>query len=56
VLPAYFQEIISDEELSRAQIKFPMVRSKEELYYFRLFTEHFSTNGAGKTVGQWIYP
>ena len=54
VLPAYFQEIISDEELSRAQIEFPMVRSKEELYYFRLFTEHFGTNGAGKTVGQWI--
>ncbi len=55
VLAAYFQETISDEELSRAQIEFPMVRSKEELYYFRLFAEYFGTNGAMKTVGQWIY-
>jgi len=56
VLTAYFQEIISDEELSRARVEYPMVRSKEELYYFRLFAEHFGTNRAIKTVGQWIYP
>ena len=30
------------------------VRSKEELYYFRVFAEHFGTGKAMETVGQWI--
>ena len=54
VLPAYFEEQISSQELAEAQAEFPIIRSKEELYYFRLFTKHFGTS-AVTTVGQWIY-
>ncbi|MBW2310463.1 MAG: hypothetical protein JRF35_05240 [Deltaproteobacteria bacterium] len=54
LLPAYFETIISDEELAEAQSRYPMVRTKEELSYFRLFTEHFGAGKAVKTVGQWI--
>jgi len=54
LLPAHFETIISDEELAEAQSTYPMVRSKEELSYFRLFTEHFGAGKAVQTVGQWI--
>jgi asparagine synthase (glutamine-hydrolysing) len=54
VLPKYFEETIDDEELLMAQIEFPMVRSKEELYYFKIFIEHFGSDRAVDTVGQWI--
>jgi asparagine synthase (glutamine-hydrolysing) len=54
ILPAYFKELISDDELAETQARYPMVRSKEELYYFRVFTEHFGENESVKTVGQWI--
>ncbi|GAI82899.1 unnamed protein product, partial [marine sediment metagenome] len=37
-LTDYFDYLINDSELSDAQVKYPMVRSKEELYYFRIFT------------------
>lgn len=54
LLPAYFENVISDEELAEAQSTHPMVRSKEELHYFRIFTEYFGAGKAVKTVGQWI--
>ncbi|MFC1903059.1 asparagine synthase-related protein [Chloroflexota bacterium] len=54
VLPAYFEEQIPDQELAEAQANYPILRSKEELYYFRLFTQHFGTERAVETVGQWI--
>jgi asparagine synthase (glutamine-hydrolysing) len=54
LLPPYFETVITDDELADAQGKHPVVRSKEELYYFRIFTEHFGANRAVKTVGQWI--
>lgn len=54
VLPAYFEEKVPDSELRAVQEKHPMVRSKEECYYFQLFTRHFGNKGAIKTVGQWI--
>jgi asparagine synthase (glutamine-hydrolysing) len=54
VLPAYFESTITDEELKEAQGSYPMVRSKEELYYFKIFIEHFGTGKAVGTVGQWI--
>jgi len=54
LLPAYFEHRIPDHELTQAQAEFPMIRSKEELYYFRLFTQHFGTDRAVATVGQWI--
>jgi len=53
VLPAYFEEQVPDHELAEAQAKHPIIRSKEELYYFRLFTEHFGAERAVETVGQW---
>jgi asparagine synthase (glutamine-hydrolysing) len=54
LLPAHFEDIITDEDLAGAQSKFPIVRSKEELSYFRIFTEHFGTGKAVETVGQWV--
>jgi asparagine synthase (glutamine-hydrolysing) len=54
LLPAQFETIVSDEELTEAQSRYPMVRSKEELYYFRIFTENFGAGNAVKTVGQWV--
>jgi asparagine synthase (glutamine-hydrolysing) len=54
VLPGYFEDVISDKELAEAQRAFPMVRSKEELYYFRIFAESFGTGKAIQTVGQWV--
>ncbi|MDY6835328.1 MAG: asparagine synthase-related protein [Chloroflexota bacterium] len=54
VLPSYFSEQISDAELAEAQAEHPIIRSKEELHYFRLFTKYFGDGDAVKTVGQWL--
>jgi asparagine synthase (glutamine-hydrolysing) len=54
LLPSYFESVLSDEELVEAQQKQPRVRSKEELAYYRLFTEHFGEGAAVDTVGQWV--
>lgn len=54
LLPAHFETVISDEELLEARSTYPMVRSKEELSYFRLFAERFGTGKAVQTVGQWV--
>ena len=54
LLPDCFENVIGDDELAEAQAKYPLVRSKEELYYFRIFTEHFGDGQAVETVGQWI--
>jgi asparagine synthase (glutamine-hydrolysing) len=53
LLPNYFENVIGDDELAEAQAKYPLVRSKEEYYYFRIFTEHFGDGLAVETVGQW---
>jgi hypothetical protein len=31
-----------------------LLRSKEELHYFRILAEHFGTGAAVDTVGQWV--
>ncbi|MEE9527750.1 MAG: asparagine synthase-related protein, partial [Syntrophobacteria bacterium] len=54
LLPDCFETSISDDELAEAQAKYPLVRSKEELYYFQLFTDNFGDGPALDTVGQWI--
>jgi len=54
VLPAYFEETVNDDELIKVQNNYPMVRSKEELYYFKIFTKYFGSNRAVETVGQWV--
>jgi asparagine synthase (glutamine-hydrolysing) len=54
LLPNYFENVIGDDELAEAQAKYPVVRSKEELYYFQLFTDNFGDGLAVDTVGQWI--
>jgi asparagine synthase (glutamine-hydrolysing) len=53
VLPEYFEDHISDHELADTQAEYSLIRSKEELYYFRLFTKHFGNKRAIETVGQW---
>lgn len=56
VLTNYFEGKVTDADLSSARAKYPFIRSKEEYYYFRIFTEHFGTGRALDTVGQWIFP
>lgn len=53
LLPSYFENLIGDDELSKAQSKYSIIRSKEELYYFRIFTDNFGDGQAVETVGQW---
>ncbi len=53
-LPQYFEEKISDNEFEEARSKYSVIRSKEELYYFRIFTENFGEGKAVETVGQWL--
>ena len=53
LLPSYFENLIGDDELSKARSKYPIIRSKEELYYFRIFTDHYGAGRAVETVGQW---
>jgi asparagine synthase (glutamine-hydrolysing) len=54
LLPAYFEEAVSDQEFAEARNTHPLIRSKEECYYFRVFAEHFGTGKAVETVGQWV--
>jgi asparagine synthase (glutamine-hydrolysing) len=54
LLPERIGQMVSDGEWRDAQSDFPFIRSKEELYYFRLFAEHFGTGRAVETVGQWV--
>lgn len=54
VLPEHFEKVVSDSDFAALQQKFPIVRSKEEYYYFKLFTEYFGEGKAVDTVGQWI--
>ncbi len=53
LLPGYFENVLGDDELAEAQARYPLIRSKEELYYFRIFIEHFGDGRAIDTVGQW---
>jgi len=54
VLPRYFESVVGDEEYAEARQKHPCVRSKEELYYFRIFADRFGTGSAVDTAGQWV--
>jgi asparagine synthase (glutamine-hydrolysing) len=54
VLPQYFEDNVSDVEFGEWRARHPLIRSKEELYYFRIFTEHFGSSLAVETVGQWV--
>ncbi|MBD3335354.1 MAG: hypothetical protein GF355_07540 [Candidatus Eisenbacteria bacterium] len=53
LLPDHFETVYSDDELAEARSKHPLIRSKEELHYFRLFTDRFGEGKAVATVGQW---
>jgi asparagine synthase (glutamine-hydrolysing) len=54
LLPARIEQLVSDRELREVQEQFPFIRNKEEMYYFRLFSEHFGFGIAMEAVGQWI--
>ena len=54
ILPEYFENAISDDELEYTKASYPNIRSKEEVYYFRIFCTHFGASKAVETVGQWI--
>ena len=53
LMPKHFETVYSDAELAAAQAEHPVVRTKEEMHYFRLFAEHYGTGSAVATVGQW---
>jgi asparagine synthase (glutamine-hydrolysing) len=53
LLPAHFENAISNEALTQAQEKYSLIRGKEELYYFQIFASHFGDGLAVDTVGQW---
>jgi len=55
VLANYFEKFISDKDFEKAKTNYPMIRSKEEFYYFSIFIKHFGDGNAVKTVGQWAY-
>lgn len=54
VLPDHFEKTMADDAFEEARAKFPIIRSKEELYYFNLFVEAFGDKKAIDTVGQWV--
>lgn len=54
LLPRYFEQQIPDREFAVARQAYPLLRSKEEWHYFRLFAERFGSGSAVKTVGQWV--
>jgi hypothetical protein len=54
VLPQFFEAAIPDAEFAEAQARHPIIRSKEELHYFLIFSKYFGTEKAVDTVGQWI--
>jgi asparagine synthase (glutamine-hydrolysing) len=54
LLPRYFEETIGDEEFEDVRKEHPILRSKEELFYFRIFGNHFGRGAAVDTVGQWV--
>tara|TARA_B100001057_G_scaffold110300_1_gene108365 strand:- start:60 stop:1718 length:1659 start_codon:yes stop_codon:yes gene_type:complete len=53
-LKEYVCDMISDQEMADAKIKFPIKTptTKEEYYYRSLFSEHFSSNTAAMSVPQ----
>jgi len=55
VLPDYFDNLIDDEALVQGQKEHPLIRSKEELFYFKIFIERFGEGKAVNTVGQWPF-
>ena len=54
-LTVYFADTVVDKELAQAQEKYPVIRSKEELYYFNIFTDYYGDGLAVEAVGQWPY-
>jgi asparagine synthase (glutamine-hydrolysing) len=54
ILPEHFEHSVSEQKFREMQAKHPLIRSKEECYYFTLFAKHFGTGHAVDTVGQWI--
>ncbi len=53
------QEVVScqipDREFNRDRhLLSPPARSKEELYYYRIFREYFDSDSAVSTVGRWV--
>ena len=53
LLESFFEEEIAEPEFRKARREFPFLRSKEELFYFRIFTDHFGRGKAVETVGVW---
>lgn len=53
LFPEHFESLITDTELEEEQEHNPVIVTKEELYYYRLFTRFFGNGPAIDTVGRW---
>jgi asparagine synthase (glutamine-hydrolysing) len=53
VLNRHLNHIISDKEFDEGKKQYPLIRNKEEYYYFKLFIDYFGEGKAVDTVGQW---
>lgn len=53
VLEKHFNKIISNKEFNKGKKQYPLIRNKEEYYYFKLFIDYFGEGKAVETVGQW---
>ena len=53
VLKKHFNKIITDQEFNEGKKHYPLIRNKEEYYYFKLFIDYFGEGKAVDTVGQW---
>ncbi len=52
-LSTYFDHEIPDRELDSMRTQFPFLRSKEEMYYLRIFRRTYDDPSAIATVGRW---
>ncbi|UOQ45095.1 asparagine synthase B [Halobacillus salinarum] len=54
LLDQYAEKNISDDEMQALQSKAPIdIRSKQEAFYYKIFTHHFKDPAMLETVGRW---
>ena len=53
-LPNYFEKQVTDGDYEDLKRRHPLIRSKEEAYYFKIFIDNFGEGTAVESVGQWV--
>ena len=52
-LEDHTEATISDQSFADVQCRGEAISSKEELFYYRIFQQHFSNSNATSLVGKW---